>query len=95
MRSHDAHEAVRPHIEARQAEQAKVNAACTRQCVSPAEAVSLDALAAQYPQVARLRDAANVVATNLELMSDSWAGLDAFKARTVLAEAEKLREVAK
>ncbi len=91
--------ATRDVIAANRARLAAVDAACTRRpACTVAEAVSMEALEHQYPQVRRilaennrLRDAAGGAIVDLEALSDSWVSLEAFKARLVLEVAEKLR----
>lgn len=72
-------------------ERAAVNAACTRRACTVAEAVSMDALAAQYPQVRRLIEANESVAKDLELRLEPTARLEAATARFMLECSERLR----
>lgn len=74
------------------------HAACTRRACTVAEAVSIEALCAQYPQVARmlaendrLRDACGSVATDLESRAESIASVHAMTARILWESAEKLK----
>jgi hypothetical protein len=72
--------------------------ACTRRACTVAEAVSIEALCAQYPQVRRiveendrLRDAAGDVAKDLDFRAESIASVHAMTARILWEGAEKLK----
>lgn len=88
----------REAIEANHRRLAAVDAACTRRHCTVAEAVSIEALCAQYPQVRRiveendrLRDACGSVATDLDFRGESIAPLHAMTARILWESAEKLK----
>ena len=72
--------------------------ACTRRTCTVAEAVSMEALEHQYPQVLRmreendrLRDAAGEVVADVDTIACKVAIFDAMRGRLLMEAAEKLR----
>jgi len=81
----------RQAIEAANLERKAVAENCTRRRCSAAELVSLEAIAARYPQVKRLMDASASVAKDLDIRCEPTARLEAATARFMLECSERLR----
>lgn len=83
--------ATREAIDAERDRRAAVGSACTRRTCTVAEAVSLEALAAHYPQVRRVLDANAAVADDLDGLTEDLYPLFAAKARVIVDCVERLR----